>query len=232
MDHYVEDNSKQRLTDRLDIIAAINILRSEGYDHEDLIREITRIFYIDLDEYNDILAGRLKPAALLRARHGTRLVGVFEHFLFTPTPSRTFPLRSKCSSTLPTRGRVRTHFLVATNRSGAMPTGWHERISPLKQDRQLTIIGRPSLPSYLTSAGRHRRRRRMIEGKSTLDELLNDPMIQLVMARDRVRPEDVRMLLERDRKRAAERRLVPKAHVIAAVRGGTGLRLDEFMRLT
>ncbi|RLP21896.1 hypothetical protein [Mesorhizobium sp. YM1C-6-2] len=56
MEHYVEDNAKQRLTERLDIIAAINILRSEGYDHEDLIREITRIFYIDLDEYNDIVA--------------------------------------------------------------------------------------------------------------------------------------------------------------------------------
>jgi hypothetical protein len=56
MDHHVEDNSKQRLTDRLDIIMAINILRKEGYDHEDLIREIIRIFYIDLDEYNDIIA--------------------------------------------------------------------------------------------------------------------------------------------------------------------------------
>ena len=56
MDHYVEDNSKQRLTERLDIIAAINILMAEGYDQEDLVREITRIFYIDLDEYNDILA--------------------------------------------------------------------------------------------------------------------------------------------------------------------------------
>jgi hypothetical protein len=56
MEHYVEDNAKQRLIDRLDIIAAINILRSEGYDHDDLIREITRIFYVDLDEYNDILA--------------------------------------------------------------------------------------------------------------------------------------------------------------------------------
>lgn len=56
MDHYVEDNSKQRLTDRLDIILAINILRKEGYDHDELIREITRIFYIDLDEYNDIMS--------------------------------------------------------------------------------------------------------------------------------------------------------------------------------
>lgn len=56
MEHTVEDNAKRRLTDRLDIIMAINILRGQGYDHEDLIREITRIFYIDLDEYNDIVA--------------------------------------------------------------------------------------------------------------------------------------------------------------------------------
>lgn len=56
MDHYVEDNSKQRLTERLEIITAINILRYQGYDHDDLIREITRIFYIDLDEYNEVLS--------------------------------------------------------------------------------------------------------------------------------------------------------------------------------
>ena len=53
MNHYVEDNSKQRLTERLEIITAINILRSQGYDNDDLIREITRIFYVDLDEYNE-----------------------------------------------------------------------------------------------------------------------------------------------------------------------------------
>lgn len=56
MGHYVEDDSKRRLTDRMDIIMAINILRGEGYDQDDLVREITRIFYIDLDEYNDIVA--------------------------------------------------------------------------------------------------------------------------------------------------------------------------------
>ena len=56
MDYYVEDNAKRRLTDRLDLIMAINILRREGYEHEELIREITRIFYIDLDEYNDIMS--------------------------------------------------------------------------------------------------------------------------------------------------------------------------------
>jgi hypothetical protein len=51
----------------------------------------------------------------------------------------------------------------------------------------------------------------MTEGINTLDELLTDPMVQLVMARDRVRPEDLRRLLERARR--AERSLPP--HVIA-----------------
>lgn len=55
MDHHVDDDGKKRLTDRMDIVMAINILRQEGYDHDDLVREITRIFYIDLDEYNDIV---------------------------------------------------------------------------------------------------------------------------------------------------------------------------------
>lgn len=56
----------------------------------------------------------------------------------------------------------------------------------------------------------------MAEGKMTaLDELLSDPMVQQVMARDSVRPEELRRLLERDRRRAAEKGLVPPAHVIA-----------------
>ncbi|MCX7303331.1 MAG: hypothetical protein NTV73_03180 [Hyphomicrobiales bacterium] len=55
MDHYVEDNAKQRLIDRLDILTAVNILRSQGYEHEELILEITRIFYVDLDEFNEIV---------------------------------------------------------------------------------------------------------------------------------------------------------------------------------
>jgi hypothetical protein len=54
----------------------------------------------------------------------------------------------------------------------------------------------------------------MTEGRQTLEELLGDPMIQLVMARDRVRPEDVRMLLERVRP-AVDEPVVPPAHVIA-----------------
>ena len=46
----------------------------------------------------------------------------------------------------------------------------------------------------------------MTEGTMTvLDELLDDPMVQMVMARDSVRPEDLRQMLERHRVRAAEK---------------------------
>lgn len=60
----------------------------------------------------------------------------------------------------------------------------------------------------------------MSETINTLDELLNDPMIQLVMARDRVRPAELRLLLEKARGKVAgdshvEQPMVPPAHVVA-----------------
>ncbi|MEP9388221.1 hypothetical protein [Mesorhizobium sp. KR9-304] len=62
----------------------------------------------------------------------------------------------------------------------------------------------------------------MTEGRMTvLDELFEDPMVQMVMARDHVRPEELRSLLERDRVRATEKRLVPPAHVISSCRGAS-----------
>ncbi|MDQ2634809.1 MAG: hypothetical protein M3Y43_09720 [Pseudomonadota bacterium] len=57
----------------------------------------------------------------------------------------------------------------------------------------------------------------MTEGKTTiLDELLDDPMVQMVMARDSVHPDELRRALERHRTDAIKRGLVPPAHVIAA----------------
>ncbi|MFA6153613.1 hypothetical protein [Mesorhizobium sp.] len=55
----------------------------------------------------------------------------------------------------------------------------------------------------------------MNDSISTLDELLSDPMVLLVMERDRVRPEQVRMLLERVRRLPVDEPAVPPAHVIA-----------------
>lgn len=60
----------------------------------------------------------------------------------------------------------------------------------------------------------------MNDSISTLDELLSDPMVLLVMERDRVRPEHVRMLFERVRGRvvndaSVDRPVVPPAHIVA-----------------
>jgi hypothetical protein len=53
--HAIDDCAKRRLTERVDILTAINILKSRGYDEEQLVSEITKIFYVDLDEYNEII---------------------------------------------------------------------------------------------------------------------------------------------------------------------------------
>jgi hypothetical protein len=56
MERFVEDHQKRRLTERVDIMTAINILRSQGYDQDELIEEMTKVFYVDLDAYNELLA--------------------------------------------------------------------------------------------------------------------------------------------------------------------------------
>jgi hypothetical protein len=53
--HFVEDTSKRRLTDRVDILTAVNILRKRGYRTEEIIVEMTKVFYVDLDEFNEVL---------------------------------------------------------------------------------------------------------------------------------------------------------------------------------
>ena len=55
MERFLEDYQKQRLTERFDIMTAVNILKSRGLDDDELIREITRVFYVDLDAYNEIV---------------------------------------------------------------------------------------------------------------------------------------------------------------------------------
>lgn len=55
----------------------------------------------------------------------------------------------------------------------------------------------------------------MTENTPKLDELLNDPVIRLVMTSDGVRPEEVRLLLERARDRAWDAGpVLPPAHMI------------------
>ena len=55
METFFEDYQKRRLVNRADILTAINILKSQGYDEDEIITEITRVFYVDLNEYNELV---------------------------------------------------------------------------------------------------------------------------------------------------------------------------------
>jgi hypothetical protein len=64
MQHYVNDNAKRRLIERVDIETAIDILRSRGYRTEELVVQMTRIFYVDLDAVNEVLSSSRSYGAL------------------------------------------------------------------------------------------------------------------------------------------------------------------------
>lgn len=49
------ENIKPRLIERSDILRAIDLLRLRGCRTDELAVEITRLFYIDLDEFNEIV---------------------------------------------------------------------------------------------------------------------------------------------------------------------------------
>ena len=55
MQDNIEDWSKRRLTERVDLQAAVSLLRDRGYDVEEMLAELVRVFYVDLDEFNDVV---------------------------------------------------------------------------------------------------------------------------------------------------------------------------------
>ena len=51
-----DDCAKRRLTEPLEIMTAVSILRSRGVGPEDMITEMLKFFYVDLDEFNRVIA--------------------------------------------------------------------------------------------------------------------------------------------------------------------------------
>ena len=51
----IEDHAKRRLTEPQDIAVAVSILKREGVDEDKLLSEITKLFYVDLDTFNEVL---------------------------------------------------------------------------------------------------------------------------------------------------------------------------------
>ena len=66
----LEDHAKQRLTERKDIATAMGILEAEGFAVDDMLGEMTKLFYVDLDTFNEIVRTvaryRTQPSRLAR----------------------------------------------------------------------------------------------------------------------------------------------------------------------
>lgn len=58
MHRVIEDHAKKRLTDPVDIAKAILAMSAKGVPADRLLPELMRIFYIDLDQYNDVVHGK------------------------------------------------------------------------------------------------------------------------------------------------------------------------------
>ena len=89
MERYLEDYQKRRLTERVDIMTAIDILKSQGYNHDELIAELTKVFFVDLDAYNEVVVCGMteRVDALCRQRQPvTRFISAM-----APNGARTLP---------------------------------------------------------------------------------------------------------------------------------------------
>lgn len=51
----LEDHAKRRLIEPKDIAMAVGILQAEGFAEDELLDEMTKLFYVDLDAFNFVL---------------------------------------------------------------------------------------------------------------------------------------------------------------------------------
>jgi hypothetical protein len=51
----LEDHAKRRLVERKDIATAVGILQAEGLAIDEMLGEMTKLFYVDLDTFNDVV---------------------------------------------------------------------------------------------------------------------------------------------------------------------------------
>lgn len=59
MHRVIDDHSKKRLVDPIDIASAILLLSSKGIAAERLLTEMLKMFYVDLDQYNAVIRGEV-----------------------------------------------------------------------------------------------------------------------------------------------------------------------------
>lgn len=55
MQQPMDDCGKRRLTERADMIAAVDILHRRGFEDDDLAAQLARFYYVDIDLLNDVI---------------------------------------------------------------------------------------------------------------------------------------------------------------------------------
>ena len=51
-----DDGPKRRLTERAELTVAAEFLIARGYDSDDIAVQLSRFYYVDIDELNDVVA--------------------------------------------------------------------------------------------------------------------------------------------------------------------------------
>lgn len=52
-----DESRKRRLTERAEMTVAVEFLMQRGFDHDEIGLQLSRFYYIDIDELNEVLAG-------------------------------------------------------------------------------------------------------------------------------------------------------------------------------
>ncbi|MCO6052082.1 hypothetical protein NGM99_20045 [Mesorhizobium sp. RP14(2022)] len=50
----MDDHQKRRLTEKMDILRAVQTFQEQGMDEAEMLSELLNLFYVDLDEYHEI----------------------------------------------------------------------------------------------------------------------------------------------------------------------------------
>ena len=65
--HPADDCAKRRLTERSELTVAARFLIAKGFAREEIGVQLSRFYYVDIDELNDVVAALAAPAPWHRA---------------------------------------------------------------------------------------------------------------------------------------------------------------------
>lgn len=51
-----DDSAKRRLTERSELVVAAEFLIAHGFDEDEIAVQLSRHYYVDIDELNDVVA--------------------------------------------------------------------------------------------------------------------------------------------------------------------------------